>query len=47
MQCDNGGRSSATPERTFAGLRARAGLAELASPFAGMRLSQKSFEKMY
>ena len=26
---------------------ARAGLAELASPFAGMRLPQKSFEKIY
>ncbi len=31
----------------FPGLRAGAGLAELASPFAGMRLSKKSFEKMY
>jgi hypothetical protein len=43
--CDHGGRSSATPERTFPALHARAGLAELASPFAGMRLPQKSFEK--
>ena len=45
MQRGHGGRSSATPERTFPGLRAGAGLAELASPFAGMRLSKKVLKK--